>query len=579
MLTEFSIGNYQAFSTPQRVPIKPITLIFGPNSAGKSALLRSLLLSKDAILHGTLTKTDVSHELHPGKPTNFLRNSASPLQVTYTLGDRSADGTSQQRQMTFGWSHKNNQPGIETDSMKLLEQGKEVAAYQRRRRTGLLHPQFITPELVTTEQAQSAKTDRENLQKWLMDRALLVSQAAIPGSKITDFTVGEYDPELSFDTWLHELLAANDKPSLTVFANQKDVFRNELKKRFSDFYAELSVELKDMAYHEPLRPVPKQITEESKNDSALSEWWRLASDPDLLVRVNRWFAGNPHTKNHRLTFDRLLPVSNYADLVAQLGGEITAYQALEAALDAKIKFEGLCEDHMYSNGVWDDDDPSMCDFDSKEEALEASYHYLMDEGEYGWRHFRSLTASEDLDSALAFLLSGVNALKKTYASRLEAPWKHLVRADIYFEDVRTKAKILPSNLGVGFSQMIPFVSSALSSESRLIAIEQPELHVHPALQTELADLFIQSVKERGNRFLIETHSEHLILRVMRRIRETFEGKLPEGKQPITVDDVCVLYVEPGENGSIVREMPLNERGELIKGWPGGFFEEALNEMF
>jgi ABC-type ATPase involved in cell division len=579
MLTEFSIGNYQAFSNPQRVPIKPITLIFGPNSAGKSALLRSLLLSKDAILHGTLTKTDVSHELHPGKPTNFLRNSVSPLQVTYTLGDRSADGTSQQRQMTFGWSQKNNQPGIETDSMKLLEQGKEVAAYQRRRRTGLLHPQFITPELVTTEQAQSAKTDRENLQKWLMDRALLVSQVAIPGSKITDFTVGEYDPELSFDTWLHELLAANDKPSLTVFANQEDVFRNELKKRFSDFYAELSVELKDMAYHEPLRPVPKQITEESKNDSALSEWWRLASDPDLLVRVNRWFAGNPHTKNHRLTFDRLLPVSNYADLVAQLGGEITAYQALEAALDAKIESEGLCEDHMYSNGVWNDDDPSMCDFDSKEEALEASYHYLMDEGEYGWRHFRSLTASGDLDSALAFLLSGVNALKKTYASKLEAPWKHLVRADIYFEDVSTKAKILPSNLGVGFSQMIPFVSSALSSESRLIAIEQPELHVHPALQTELADLFIQSVKERGNRFLIETHSEHLILRVMRRIRETFECKLPEGKQPITVDDVCVLYVEPGENGSIVREMPLNERGELIKGWPGGFFEEALNEMF
>jgi predicted ATPase len=123
------------------------------------------------------------------------------------------------------------------------------------------------------------------------------------------------------------------------------------------------------------------------------------------------------------------------------------------------------------------------------------------------------------------------------------------------------------------------VASAFGSENRLIAIEQPELHVHPALQTELADLFIQSAKERGNRFLIETHSEHLILRVMKRIRQTFEGKLPEGKPPITPDDVCILYVEPGEDGSIVREMPLNERGELIKGWPGGFFEEALNEMF
>jgi hypothetical protein len=108
----------------------------------------------------------------------------------------------------------------------------------------------------------------------------------------------------------------------------------------------------------------------------------------------------------------------------------------------------------------DDDNPSMCDFASKEEALSASYDYLMDDGKYGWKHFNNLVSSEDLDSALDFVLSGVNALKKSYARRLEAPWKHLERADIYFEDVATKTKIPPSNLGVGFSQMVPmFVSS------------------------------------------------------------------------------------------------------------------------
>jgi hypothetical protein len=328
-----------------------------------------------------------------------------------------------------------------------------------------------------------------------------------------------------------------------------------------------------------LRPVPKRIEKSDKDDPALVEWWRLASNHELLTQINEWFASNPHTKHHRLIFDLLLPVSKYSDLVAQLGGEISADQALEAALVAKIESEGLCEEHMYGNGIWDDDNASMCDFASKEEALSASYDYLMDDGKYGWKHFSNLVASEDLDSALDFVLSGVNALKKTYSRRLEAPWKHLERADIYFEDVATKTKIPPSNLGVGFSQMVPFVSSALSSDNRLIVIEQPELHVHPALQTELADLFIQSAKERGNRFLIETHSEHLILRVMKRIRQTFEDRVQEGMLRITPDDVCVLYVEPGENGSIVREMPLNERGELVKGWPGGFFEEALNEMF
>jgi len=43
--------------------------------------------------------------------------------------------------------------------------------------------------------------------------------------------------------------------------------------------------------------------------------------------------------------------------------------------------------------------------------------------------------------------------------------------------------------------------------------------------------------------------------------------------------VCVLFVEPDGSHSIVREMPLNENGELVKAWPGGFFEEGLREVF
>lgn len=580
MLTEFSIGNYQAFSTSQRVPIKPITLIFGPNSAGKSALLRSLLLSKDAILHGTLTKTDVSHGQHPGKPTNFLRNSVLPLQVTYTLEHRAADGTSQQRQMTFGWSQKNTQPEILTDSMKLLEQGKDVAVYQRRTRTGLLQLQFLTPELITTEQAQSAKTDRESLENWLMQRAQLTPHGAIPGTKIADFEDGEYDAEERFDAWLDELLAAKDKSTLTAFGSHIDVLRNELQKRVSTFFEDLSVEFKGMAYHEPLRPVPRQISEESKDDPALSEWWRLASDLALLRRVNDWFASNPHTKRHRLMFDHLLPVSDYRTLVAHLGGELTPDDAIDAAFEAELLTDELCEEFVFTNGWWNKDKPDEGEFDSREEAMSAAHNILSDQArDRGWEHFDNLMADDDTSGALDFLLAGVNALRKTYASRIESPWKHFKQADIYFEDVATGARIPPSNLGVGFSQMVPFVSSALSSKDRLIAIEQPELHVHPALQTELADLFIQSAKESGNRFLIETHSEHLILRVMRRIRETTRNSLPNGKHPIKPEDVAILYVQPGELGSTVQELRIDEQGRFLDNWPQGFFEERLDEMF
>jgi len=108
----------------------------------------------------------------------------------------------------------------------------------------------------------------------------------------------------------------------------------------------------------------------------------------------------------------------------------------------------------------------------------------------------------------------------------------------------------------------------------------PEIHLHPALQAELGDVFLGAALGDGaNSLLIETHSEHLLLRIMRRMRETFEGKLPEGAPEVRPDHVTVLFVEPDGPRSIAREIPLNERGELVKAWPGGFFEEGLREVF
>lgn len=84
--------------------------------------------------------------------------------------------------------------------------------------------------------------------------------------------------------------------------------------------------------------------------------------------------------------------------------------------------------------------------------------------------------------------------------------------------------------------------------------------------------------ERKNRFILETHSEHLILRIMRRMRETADGE-NQDLPPVTPDDVTVLYVEREGNRSIVREMRLDEEGQLIDHWPGGFFEEDFRERF
>ena len=94
----------------------------------------------------------------------------------------------------------------------------------------------------------------------------------------------------------------------------------------------------------------------------------------------------------------------------------------------------------------------------------------------------------------------------------------------------------------------------------------------------MADFFISASKERQNQFVLETHSEYLLLRILKRIKETTDGDQKNKSLRITPEDISVLYVEPLGGESIVREMPLNEQGELIRDWPGGFFEEGLREI-
>lgn len=105
----------------------------------------------------------------------------------------------------------------------------------------------------------------------------------------------------------------------------------------------------------------------------------------------------------------------------------------------------------------------------------------------------------------------------------------------------------------------------------MILVEQPETHLHPRLQARLADLFIDStsVAGRGNQLIVETHSEHVLLRVQRRIRE---GSL-------TSDDVAVIYVDQDESGvATVQRLRLDGDGDFLDEWPSGFFDDRLDEL-
>lgn len=147
-------------------------------------------------------------------------------------------------------------------------------------------------------------------------------------------------------------------------------------------------------------------------------------------------------------------------------------------------------------------------------------------------------------------------------------------------DMDTKAQNNLIDVGHGLSQLIPIVVQTFMKSDRyrshreryiekLNIIEQPELHLHPAAQASLASLFTEAIKNSNDCFLIETHSEHLLLRLRRYIVEEF----------ITPDDLAIYYTEkiPNNSGLKLHRLEINKNGKIY-GWPEGFFSDDYYEV-
>jgi predicted ATPase len=100
-----------------------------------------------------------------------------------------------------------------------------------------------------------------------------------------------------------------------------------------------------------------------------------------------------------------------------------------------------------------------------------------------------------------------------------------------------------------------------------LLIEQPEIHLHPKAQATLGDLLMEVVKAGDRQVIVETHSEHLLARIQRRIAE----------QKFSHEQVAIYYFEPTPSGTKIHRLELDEYGQLVEPIPEGFFEEGLEE--
>jgi predicted ATPase len=122
----------------------------------------------------------------------------------------------------------------------------------------------------------------------------------------------------------------------------------------------------------------------------------------------------------------------------------------------------------------------------------------------------------------------------------------------------------------GLSQVLPVVVQLVGNTNKTILIEQPEIHLHPKMQARLADIILRSVQENENRVIVETHSEHILLRFERRLRQA-AGTSPECA-------LAVFYVAAVDGEAQVTQLRLDQSGRVADPWPDGFFDEKLEDL-
>jgi hypothetical protein len=516
MLAAIHLGNFKAFAAPVRVPIRPLTLIFGPNSAGKSSLIHGLVLGHEATrLNGRLDvrRTKLGGDaIDLGGFRQYVHRRAIEQRVAWGAESRTAPGTTSLL------------PGIDRfvmlasfglpldDKERPLPRAKPTLTFYEltinddsrlrmsRRADGQLHIDELTPSFVKL------------LQPFRNGRAGSSSK----GEAWSDAEVGEA---------IASVVAMPDGLFPDLAGGNSDIMGlvGALSLVLGIVSIHVRGELARLSYLGPLRSYPQRhmaFTEQDDTNWAAGggrAWDRMRKSKTLRDAVNAWLGSKDRLQTpYRISLRRFI-------------APITAQGAIGAGVD-----EILSRVNERDEGAEDDDAPPL-DRDALIELIT-----------------QKLLRDHDVEGD----------------------------DDLVLVDMRTDTTVSHRDVGIGISQVLPVLVEAYGNKDRMVAIEQPEIHLHPRLQAELGDVFIESaLGERKNTFLLETHSEHLLLRIMRRMRETAEGKVAEGQHPVRPDDVMVLYVEPDGPRSIVRQMPLNERGELVKAWPGGFFEEGLREVF
>ena len=179
----------------------------------------------------------------------------------------------------------------------------------------------------------------------------------------------------------------------------------------------------------------------------------------------------------------------------------------------------------------------------------------------------------DLDSRRVtidkYVAGWLKRLKLVHDFRIEALADGLRIYEVKVRKSPNSAEVLLTDVGFGVSQILPvLVLCFYAPRGSTLILEQPDIHLHPSVQAGLADVFIDAWKRHNVQILFESHSEHLLRRLQRRIAEE---EIPE-------DDIGLFFCSTGDSGaSNLSQLEVDEFGSIAN-WPKDFFGDQFGEI-
>ena len=509
MLTGIGLRNFKAFGDEmQEAPLSKITLIYGPNSGGKSSIIQALLLLKQSL------KSDYNRRSKADKRELVLNGELVDLSSIQSLLHKHDE----KRSLGIGVKFKNLELGDNAEKSVEMTFADD---------SGNAHMSEVHYEIISYEDGKILfNADIDMGRKYITlsdDNGTPIFKMSVSPFRILDVG-GHKDSNLA----LTEFLPSLGFPELEQLREEESQKRSLRARETGELLEIIEAREGGLAMLNALDRARRSEVDEKLE----VELGRLELAPDEILAMT--------PENIPLNYQRHLRSVNY------LG---------------PLRSEPR---RLYRRSHESD---SLAGITGSQGEFSASVLY----------------GGSLVGTTLQWVVKeDVNHWFEQFEIPYQLEIMHLGEADLAGEyititlyDKRTDTWVTLADVGYGISQLLPVVIEGIAShEGSIICVEEPETNLHPRLQAKIPDLMIDTVADKrgGNKqWIVETHSELLILRLQRRIRE---GK-------IKPEDISVLYVDPNDEsteGSAIIHLRMDENGDFIDEWPQGFFDESFNEL-